>query len=108
MVDVLDVVRNMVDIRHTSTVGGVALRLRQARSQGQSSFCAGGGGIVSTGGRVARNVDRDAVSVVCAAHMGHGGCGAAQGKHAEAQEVGQLHDDGWSTGSEDHGQLGLI
>lgn len=107
MVDVLDVIRNMVDSRPMSAVGGVALRLRQARSQGRSSFCAGGGGIVSTGGRVDRNVDRDAISVVCASHMGHGGCGAAQGEHAEAHEVGQLHDDGWSTDSEDHCQTGV-
>lgn len=71
VVDVLDMIRHVFDMRHVSAVGFI-LGLRQTGGQGNLAKGTGSGCIVSTG-RVGGDLDRDAGTVVWAGEMGHGG-----------------------------------
>jgi hypothetical protein len=92
-------VRHVLRVRQVSDIGTI-LGLGKTSSQGSFSTGASGGSVVSTG-RVGGNVDRDALTVVWASEMGHGGGRAGQSDHTEAEEVCKLHYAGWGTGFED-------
>lgn len=96
MVDLLDVVRDMVGIRHVlaRSMLAVSAILVAGRSRTQGSLPPGPrcGGIVNPS-RVGRDMYCDARPVVRTGKPGHGGCGAGQPEQAEAKEVGELHSE---------------